>query len=438
MEKPNIILSFLFSMVDNTIFIGILSKFRSHQDNYKSIDTLVIIIVSIFTCLFTEFSITPFIKLTFILMILFLATFLYNLKFHQRVLVIIMYYFILIISELLVTLLASNILDKTVEGLKYTYFFLGLLSKFLSALIFTLINRKFLNTKIILPKILNYVMILILSLSTISMVLLFYSSLVISSESTILILFFICLFILFISLGTMVMYYNANTFYINLQKETTKRIYDKSYEKFIINAELRSDTLSKIWHDMANHIKVLEKINDIEDEKYIKYVNSIKDKFKEIPNTINTGNRLIDIILNDKYSEAVMQGIDFDIKAIAPPKVNIDDMDLSSILFNTIDNAIEACMNSSAENKYINLELYPDANFLCYKIRNNYNSTNGNSHMRTYLNKKKYISSGYGLSIIEDIINKYDGYMDIKKNDMEYLVTIILPLNDHSVQKITT
>nr|WP_229768596.1 GHKL domain-containing protein [Tissierella pigra] len=113
-------------------------------------------------------------------------------------------------------------------------------------------------------------------------------------------------------------------------------------------------------------------------------------------------------------------------------------MDLSSILFNTIDNAIEACMNSSAENKYINLELYPDANFLCYKIRNNYNSTNGNSHMRTYLNKKKYISSGYGLSIIEDIINKYDGYMDIKKNDMEYLVTIILPLNDHSVQKITT
>ena len=51
--------------------------------------------------------------------------------------------------------------------------------------------------------------------------------------------------------------------------------------------------------------------------------------------------------MNDKYSEAILHGIDFDIKAIAPPKINIEDIDLSSILFNTIDNAIEACLNCS-------------------------------------------------------------------------------------------
>ncbi len=440
MEKPNIILSFLFAIVDNVLFISILSKFRNHKENYKSIDALVIIIVSIITSLFTELGITPYIKLILISILLFLSTFLYNLKSHQRVLVIVMYYFILIISELLVTLLASNILGQTVGGLKlkYTYFFLGLISKFLSILIFTLINRKFLNTKIILPGLLNYLMISILSLSTISMVLLFYSSLSLSLDSTIFILLLICLFTLFINLGTMVMYLNANTFYIDLQKETTKRIYNKSYEKFIANAELRNDALSKIWHDIGNHIKILEKMNETENNDYIQYINSIKDRLKAIPNTINTGNKLIDIILNDKYSEATMQEIDFDIKAIASPRVNIDNVDLSSILFNTIDNAIEACLNCSEDNRYINLELYPDGNFLCYKIRNSYNSIKNNSHKKIYFNKKEYISSGYGLSIIEDIVSKYDGYMDVKKDDKEYSVTIVLNLNNYLIQEMTT
>jgi len=429
-EKPNILLSLLFPMVDNILFISILSTFRNHKNNYMIIDSLLIIIISIVTSIFTQFGITPYIKLIFISILLFLITFLYGLKSYQRVLIVVMYYFILIISELLVTLLASNILNINVEGLQtgYTYFFLGLFSKFLSILIFTLISRKLLNTKIILPRILNYLMISILSLSTISMVLLFYSSLSLSSESAIFTRFLICLFTLFISLGTMVMYFNANAFYIDLQKETTKSINNKSYEKFIINAELRINTLSKIWHDMGNHIKTLEKMSKIENCSHIDYINSMKSKLKSIPNSINTGNNLVDIILNDKCSEATMQGIDFDIKAIVPPKITIGDIDLSSILFNTIDNAIEACLNYNEDNKYIYLELYLDGNFLCYKIKNSYTPIRNNALNKIYFNKKQYISSGCGLSIIEDIVDKYDGHMDIKKDDKEYSVTIILHL----------
>ncbi|WP_369922852.1 GHKL domain-containing protein [Tissierella praeacuta] len=53
-------------------------------------------------------------------------------------------------------------------------------------------------------------------------------------------------------------------------------------------------------------------------------------------------------------------------------------------------------------NKYIYLELYPDGNFLCYKIKNSYAPVKN-----FYFNKNHYISSGYGLSIIKGIINKY-------------------------------
>ncbi|MEY8417431.1 hypothetical protein AAK964_14190 [Tissierella praeacuta] len=55
------------------------------------------------------------------------------------------------------------------------------------------------------------------------------------------------------------------------------------------------------------------------------------------------------IILNNKYSERTMKNIDFDIKAIILLEIDIDNIDLSSILFNTIDNAIEAYLNYSGK-----------------------------------------------------------------------------------------
>lgn len=167
-------------------------------------------------------------------------------------------------------------------------------------------------------------------------------------------------------------------------------------------------------------------------------LNSLKDKIGSVPKNISSGNNIIDAILNDKHFEASCHGIEFDVKAIAPPELNIDDLDLSSILFNTIDNSIEACINSNIPNKYIYLELYPDGNFLYYKIENSYNNTYLNASKKIYLNKKEHIPEGYGLRIIEDIVEKYDGYMDIDKENDKYSVAIILHLNNNEPEVIAT
>lgn len=244
-----------------------------------------------------------------------------------------------------------------------------------------------------------------------------------------LVLFLAFLSTLLTSVGVMFIYYNANIFFINLQKETVKNVYEISYERYISNAETRNNELSKIWHDIGNHIKTLESMSETSNSDYIKYVNSIKNRLESIPNTINTGNKLVDIILNDKLSESISNGIDFDTKVIVPPEINMEDTDLSSLLFNTIDNAIEACLNSDNDNKYIYIEILPHENFLKYKIKNSYSQDKQNMNDKVYYNKKKYILPGYGLEIVNDIVETYDGYMDIDKDGEEYSLSIVLNLS---------
>lgn len=436
MTKVNFILSLIFSIIDAVIFINLLSVFRKNKNDYKFMDIIVIAGISTMILILTLLGIIPYVKVIIVSIALFIITFLYKIKFYERLLLIALYYFIIIISDLLVTLLISNILNIDLEIIEpaysYSFLTLGVISKFLTIIIVSIVKKNFNDKKIILPDILNYILISILVLSSISMILLFYATFSLSSKSVQLVLFLTCLFILFIGVGTLIIYFYANNFYIKLQKETTKAVYNKSYEKFILHSRKREDTLSKIWHDMNNHIKILKGMTDLENKEQIRYLNSLKEKIRNTPNKINSGNNLINTILNDKYVEANSHEIKFNVKAMSPPKLNIDDLDLSSILFNTIDNAIEACLNSTLKNKYISLKLYPDGNFLYYNIKNSYNIDNHNHGRKIYLNKKDYISEGYGLRIVEDMVEKYDGHMDIDKKDNEYSVTIILHLNTTS------
>lgn len=225
LNNSNLLLTLLFSAIDNIVFISILSNFRNRND-YKIIDISLIVVMSIITTLFTLFGLAPYIKLLLIFILLFGATFFYDIKFHKKILAITIYFFILVISELLVTLIASNFLDLNLITIQseYIYRFLGLFSKLFSILILTFITRNFLKNNILLPRPLNYMFIAILTLSITSMVLLFYSSLNLSSSNTVFMLFLVSLFTLFIILGAITMYYKANNYYYELQKETAKRI----------------------------------------------------------------------------------------------------------------------------------------------------------------------------------------------------------------------
>lgn len=414
----------ILSAIDAFIFFFLLNSFKR---KFSIKDFIGIIFATILMYLLTINHVNPPIKIIVLSVFLFIYTYIYNLKLEYRIISIIIYSFLLISVDLLVfSLIPSSVnIETMAANYNYSIVLISLISKSIMISIVFFINRKLNLNSISLPNKLNVTIFMVIFFSILSMMFLLYINLDILDISIHTSSFLIALFILIINIGILYIYSKSNEFYNQLKKETIKEIYNKSYEKYISNIDTHDRSLKKIWHDLNNHIKILEGLDTGKKEDSMKYLNSIKEKIKNIPNTINTGNKLVDIILNDKAEEASMKNIDFYIKAIIPPDISVEDIDLSALLFNTIDNAIEANLNLKEQKKYIKLKLYTKNNFLIYEIKNSYNSSNDKN---IYYNNKKYISSGYGLEIVKDVVDKYDGNIEVDKTEDEFCVRIMLNL----------
>ena len=115
---------------------------------------------------------------------------------------------------------------------------------------------------------------------------------------------------------------------------------------------------------------------------------------------------LILAILESKRLFAQHLGIHTDYKIFLPEKSNIQSSDLCSVLFNILDNAIEACRSSESSEPYLSLSLTTSKGFISILVKNSKNPQTVFDHTTT---KKDSFNHGLGLSIIEDICHKYDG-----------------------------
>nr|WP_296042673.1 sensor histidine kinase [uncultured Blautia sp.] len=126
-----------------------------------------------------------------------------------------------------------------------------------------------------------------------------------------------------------------------------------------------------------------------------------RERFRPVCN-----NNLINGILDSKRQQAAKRNIQTSFKLLFPEKMNIESSDLSSIFFNLMNNGIEACLNSQAAEPFIQITARQNANFLTIHMRNSKDPAQKFDHKTS---KTDPWSHGFGLAIIEDIADRYDG-----------------------------
>lgn len=194
-----------------------------------------------------------------------------------------------------------------------------------------------------------------------------------------------------------------------------------------------------IRHDMAAHVITLERLYAGDKASEAKdYLAGLKAELSNMSGDIKSGNPVTDVILKEIKNEADKRNINFSSEFYFPEDSSINAFDISIILNNALQNAMESIIRSISvksagnnvldSNPYISVSSYRRNNAYMIEIRNSYLGTlqwNTDSGLPV-TSKDDAGCHGYGLSNIRRVAHKYSGDIDISAEDGEFCLCIML------------
>ena len=184
----------------------------------------------------------------------------------------------------------------------------------------------------------------------------------------------------------------------------------------------------RTWrHDYHNHIQVLKANMSLgEYGQAADYLDKLEQDLTEVDQVLKTGNVMVDAILNSKLSLIQEKDIKVDATAAVPKEIPISDIDLSVLIGNLMDNAMEACEKVPAEDRFIRVYIDVIKKQLYISVTN---SMQGKARRRgeRFLSDKQG-SHGFGLFRMDDIVAKHGGYINRQTEDGIFATEVMLPL----------
>lgn len=181
-------------------------------------------------------------------------------------------------------------------------------------------------------------------------------------------------------------------------------------------------------HDYHNHIQVLKahmQLMHYEEAEH--YLDMLNEDLTTVDTVIKTGNVMVDAILNSKLTMIKEKGISVDATAIVPQEVPLSGIDLSVLIGNLLDNAMEACMQiQKKEDRFIRIYIDIVKKQLYISVTNSMSGRARKSGLQ-YLSTKMGVH-GFGLLRIDRIAAKYGGFINRQNEEGVFATEVMLPL----------
>ena len=203
-----------------------------------------------------------------------------------------------------------------------------------------------------------------------------------------------------------------------------------SIERHIRQVESLYQNIRSIRHDMTNHILTLERLyagNNVAEA--MDYGEELKSALSQIAGEIKSGNPVTDVILQELKKEAEKRKIRYQSDFYYPTGTNINAFDVSVILNNALQNAMENARKSEAP--YISVLSYHRNHAYMIEIINSFTGNLQWDEERglPVTSKEKTEGHGYGLSNIRMVARKYAGDIAIDVKDHEFHLSIMLMMD---------
>ncbi|WP_186894043.1 sensor histidine kinase [Acetobacterium malicum] len=201
---------------------------------------------------------------------------------------------------------------------------------------------------------------------------------------------------------------------------------NKYYQKQFELMESSLKTTKAMRHDLRNHLSVIYALVEKgERDTALKHLSKMTDVYDDKKQYACTENIDIDSILNFKIQAAEQQNIKINLDLSIPEKMDIPSFDLTIILGNLLDNAIEAVAELEKE-RQIKTTINYDKGRLIIQVENLYQGERAKIGNRYLTTNKEPSQHGLGLENVKSVLQKYDGTMEITQQKEVFSVSLLL------------
>ena len=178
-------------------------------------------------------------------------------------------------------------------------------------------------------------------------------------------------------------------------------------------------------HDFHHHLQALKgQLEAGEVERALAYIEQLDNQLMNVDTLLKTGNVSLDAIFSAKISQAKAENIAVTVKANVPDALKISDLELSIIIGNLLDNAIEACRTVTGE-RFIRIYISMKGTMLYFSMLN----AAGAKKKKTgslFATHKDGVH-GFGLRRAEAILEEHGGWVKYNSEDGAFTSEFLVP-----------
>lgn len=196
-----------------------------------------------------------------------------------------------------------------------------------------------------------------------------------------------------------------------------------------------TQALREMKHDVTIHLDVIQALlQQKEIDKLQEYIQAYHTSLEHTHRLVSTGNTAIDCILSTKLSRAKQEEITIEYSVMAPAPFPVDNIALSSLLGNMLDNAIEGCLrfrNSQPnEPMWIRFYIKPFQNMILIHSDNSFDGQLKEKPDHSFLSSKCGSNHGIGMKRIRDIVSEYGGIVQFTQENNIFSVHVMIPTRE--------
>ena len=212
---------------------------------------------------------------------------------------------------------------------------------------------------------------------------------------------------------------------IRFEKDALHNIMEMQYKNYQLSRE-NIDMVNQKYHDLKHQINLLKTQSYV--GKSTRYLEQMEHEIKVYETQNKTGNQILDAVLTNKAM--ICQNKEIELKFIVDGEALsfMEDMDVSALFGNMLDNAIESAEKQQEKQKrLIWLYVTREKQFVRIRTENYCDEKISFKNGMPVTTKKDRRFHGYGMKSIKSTVEKYHGSVVAAQENNWFELKILLP-----------